>query len=192
MSDFDRDKWNAKYSDMSFAPTEPSTVLTGLVEYLPSRGRALDIAGGAGRNAIWLAQRGLNTTLADISVVGLKLARERAAATGVKIETLEIDLEQQPLPEGPFDLITSVCYLGRGLFPQFPRLLVEQGILIAIQPTRKNLERHEKPPFDFLYEEGELRSLVTGLEILHYGESWSADDRHDAVLVARKPALPVV
>lgn len=192
MSDFDRDKWNAKYSDSSFAPTEPSAVLTGLVEYLPSRGRAIDIAGGAGRNAIWLAKHGLDTTLADISAVGLKLARERAAAARVKIDRLEIDLEKQQLPAGPFDVISSVCYLGRDLFPQFPQLLTDQGILIVVQPTKRNLERHEKPPFDFLYEEGELRSLVTGLEILHYHEGWSADDRHDAVLVARKPTLPVV
>src|SRR5215216_2618503 len=102
MSDFDRDKWNAKYADRSFAPTEPSAVLMGLVKYLPTRGRAIDIAGGAGRNAIWLAQRGLETTLADISAVGLKLAHDRAAAAGVKINTLEIDLEQQQLPAGPF------------------------------------------------------------------------------------------
>ena len=192
MSDFDRDKWNAKYSDSSFAPTEPSAVLTGLVEYLPLCGRAIDIAGGAGRNAIWLAQRGLETILVDISAVGLTLARDRAAAAGVEIYTMEIDLEQQHLPPDSFDVISSVCYLGRDLFPQFPELLVEQGILIVIQPTKKNLERHEKPPFDFLYDEGELRNLAVGLEILHYHEGWSADDRHDAVLVARKPPTPVV
>jgi len=192
MSNFDRDKWNAKYADISFAPTEPSAALAGLSEYLPSRGSALDIAGGAGRNAIWLAKRGLETTLADISAVGLKLARDRAAASGVEINTLEIDLEQQPLPVGPFHVISSVCYLGRDLFPQFPRLLVDQGVLVVIQPTKRNLERHKKPPFDFLYDEGELRNLVTGLEIIHYHEGWSVDDRHDAVLVARKPALSVV
>jgi tellurite methyltransferase len=192
MSDFDRDKWNAKYSDSSFAPTEPSAVLTGLVEYLPSRGRAIDIAGGAGRNAIWLAKRGLDTTLADISAVGLEVARERVAALGVKIKTLEIDLEQQPLPAGPFDVISCICYLGRHLFPQFPPLLASQGTLIVVQPTKRNLERNDKPPFDFLYDEGELRSLAGDLEIVHYYEGWSADDRHDAVLVARKPPSPVV
>lgn len=192
MSDFDRDKWNAKYSDSGFAPSEPSAVLTGLAEYLPPCGRALDIAGGGGRNAIWLAKRGLETTLADISAVGLKLARKRAAALGVKINTLEIDLEQQPLPAGPFAVISCVCYLGRDLFPRFPEILAERGILIVIQPTRKNLERHEKPPFDFLYKEAELRNLVAGLQILRYEEGWSADGRHDAVLVAQKVAAPVV
>jgi len=192
MSNFDREKWNAKYADASFAPTMPSAVLTGLDEYLPTRGRAIDIAGGGGRHAIWLAQRGLDTTLADISAVALKLARDRAATAGVQLNTLEIDLEEQPLPRGRFDLISSVCYLGRHLFPQFPAALADHGILIVIQPTQRNLQRHEKPPPDFLYNEGELRNLAVGLEILHYHEGWSADDRHDAVLVARKPPSPVV
>lgn len=192
MSDFDRDKWNAKYADSSFAPSEPSAVLVGLAEYLPTRGQAIDIAGGGGRNAIWLARRGLDVTLADISTVGLKLARERAVAAGVNIETLEIDLEVQPLPAGPFDVISCVCYLGRHLFPQFPGLLASRGTLVVVQPTKRNLERSDKPPFDFLYDEGELRSLADGLEIVHYHEGWSADDRHDAVLVARKTATSVV
>src|SRR5690349_3730597 len=112
----DREKWDAKYAAADSAPREPSAVLLTLDAYLPTRGRALDIAGGAGRNAIWLAQRGLDVTIADVSPVGLALARQRAAAEHVTIETIEIDLEQSHLPQGPFDLILSVCYLWRPLF----------------------------------------------------------------------------
>ena len=57
MSDFDRQKWNAKYQAEP-APREPSQGLVALDRFLPRNGRALDIAGGAARHGIWLAQRG--------------------------------------------------------------------------------------------------------------------------------------
>ncbi len=50
-----------------------------------------------------------------------------------------------------------------------------------------NLERHAKPPAEFLVEENELRTLATGLDVVHYGESWRSDGRHEALLVARRP-----
>jgi tellurite methyltransferase len=192
MSVADREKWNKKYSGSETAPSQPSAVLIQIATYLPTRGRALDIAGGAGRNAIWLARRGLDVTLADISSVGIALARQRAATAHVKIQTLELDLEQQPLPSGPFDLVVSNCYLCRHLFPHFSDVLTDGGSLVVIQPTRKSLEKNEKPPLDYLFEEGELRTLARGLEIVHYEEGWSVDGRHDAVLVAKKRAASVV
>src|SRR4051812_22496005 len=149
----DREKWNAKYSLADTAPSQPSAVLLTLANYLPRRGRALDIAGGAGRNALWLAQRGLDVTIADISPVGLQTARQRAAEQGLTLNTLEIDLEQQPLDLPPFDLILSVGYLWRPFFAEFPRLLSPGGILAVIQPTKRNLERNDKPPAPYLLEE---------------------------------------
>ncbi len=186
----DRQKWDAKYAADAAAWREPSAVLLGLAEFLPSQGRALDVAGGAGRNALWLAQRGLNVTVADVSPVGLALAQQRAAAAGLTIETIQIDLEREPLPPGPFDLIFSICYLWRPLFAAFPASLAPGGILAVIQPTKKNLERNGKPPAAYLLDEGELRKLVHGLEIIHYTEDWSADGRHDAVLIAKKQRSP--
>jgi SAM-dependent methyltransferase len=158
----------------------------GLDRYLPRRGRALDVAGGAGRHGIWLAQRGLDVTIADISARGLALAREEAAAAGVRITTLETDLELAPFPTGPWDLIVSICYLLRPLFAAYPSALAPGGILAVVQPTKKNLERHDKPPADFLLDDGELPRLVGGLEVLHYEEGWLADGRHDAVIVAKR------
>jgi SAM-dependent methyltransferase len=187
MSNFDRNKWNAKYQTEP-APREPSHGLVALQQFLPKQGRALDIACGAARHGIWLAQRGLDVTVADISSVALKLAQERAAERGVSITPLEIDLEQQPFPAGPWDLIVSVCYLQRAIYASYPAALAPGGTLFVIQPTKRNLERHAKPPLDFLLDEGELPTLVSGLEIVHYAEGWSADDRHDAVIVARRPA----
>ena len=183
---FDRQKWDTKYSAAEDVPREPSAVLRSLGALLPNSGRALDVAGGAGRNAIWLAQRGLDVTIADVSPRGLALAEERALEAGVMITTLCTDLEDAPFPAGPWDLILSVCYLWRPLFAVYPQVLSPGGLLVIIQPTKQNLERHPKPPAGFLLSDGELPSLVSGLEIVHYQERWQADGRHDAVVVARQ------
>jgi SAM-dependent methyltransferase len=186
MSQFDREKWNAKYAAGLPMPREPAGVLVGLDRYLPRSGRALDVAGGAGRHGIWLAQRGLDVTIADISPLGLARAREDAAAVGVHIATLETDLELDPFPSGPWDLIASVCYLMRPLYAVYPRVLAPGGILAIVQPTKTNLQRHDKPPADFLLDDGELPQLVAGLDVVHYEEGWLIDGRHDAVVVARR------
>jgi len=182
----DRQKWDAKYADAAAAPRDPSAVLVSLADYLPTQGRALDIAGGAGRNALWLTKRGLDVTIADISPIGLAVARQRSSEQGLVLHTIEIDLEQQPLELPSFDLILSVCYLWRPLFAEFPRLLNPGGILVIIQPTQRNLERNDKPPAPYLLEEGELPRLAASLETIHFEQGWLADGRYDAVLIAKK------
>ena len=191
MSAADRTKWNAKYTSGDGLPQQPSQVLANLDAYLPKRGSALDAGGGSGRNAVWLAQRGLDVTIWDISSVGLALARARAQAAGVSLTTVEVDLEDiDQLPSAKFDLIVSICYLNRPFLARAANWLTASGTLIVIQPTKKNLERHEKPPADFLLHKGELPGLVPGLDVLYFNEAWSADDRHDAVLVARAKKEP--
>jgi SAM-dependent methyltransferase len=193
MSNDDRQKWNAKYSDPEFAPRNPSPVLVSLASYLPVTGKALDIAGGGGRHAIWLAQRGFDVTLADISPIGLQLARERGSAEGVELQTLEVDLAEQGLPPGPWDAITSVCYLWKPTPALIAPLLKPGGVFLMIQPTMENLSRHEKPPRDFLLMPGELGAAferedcaLVGLELVEYSEGWREDELHDAVLVVRR------
>jgi SAM-dependent methyltransferase len=188
MSDEDRRKWEQRYVDPDAPPREPSSLLTSLADLLPTTGKALDVAGGAGRHAIWLAQRSLNATLADISPSALAIAQQRAERAGVSIATACLDFDEHPLPPGPWDLIVSFHFLERQLFPQFPRVLAPGGMLVFVQPTMRNLERHAKPPAPFLLENDELPSLVVDLEILRYEEGWLAEGRHDAQLIARRPS----
>jgi tellurite methyltransferase len=186
MPEQDRQKWNARYADKAAAPGEPSRLVTALAPWLPRSGTALDVAGGVGRHAIWLAQRGLAVTLADIAGTGLNLAQERASTAGASITTRETDLETEPFPAGPWDLIFSFHYLWRPLFAVYPQTLAKGGLLVVIQPTIRNLERHAKPPPQYLLEDGELPTLATGLEILRYEEGWLEEGRHEAILIARR------
>ncbi len=186
MSQFDREKWDRRYRDGQHAGAEPSALLTALDPWLPSSGRGLDVAGGAGRHALWLAGRGLNTTLLDISTVALDLATTRAQDTGLAINTQAIDLESDPFPAGPWDVIVGFHFLQRNLFDHFKASLANDGLLIYAQPTMRNLERHSRPPADFLLEAHELVNLVKPLKIELYREGWLEEGRHEALVVARK------
>jgi 2-polyprenyl-3-methyl-5-hydroxy-6-metoxy-1,4-benzoquinol methylase len=186
MSDSEKERWDHKYRGGAGA-TEPSAYLLSLDALLPKRGRALDLAGGRGRHAIWLAARGLDVTLADISEVGLSQARAAAQDAGVSIVTVAIDLERSPPPGGPWDLIVCVHYLHKPLFGFFTDLLAPGGLLVFCQPTLRNLERHARPGRPYLLVEGELPTLVQGLEVLQYEEGWLEEGRHEARLVARSP-----
>src|SRR4051812_10575216 len=74
MSLDDQVRWDEAYRERRVGSQEPSPFLVAMEGKLPGSGRALDIAGGAGANAVWLARRGLEVTVADISPVGLALA----------------------------------------------------------------------------------------------------------------------
>jgi 2-polyprenyl-3-methyl-5-hydroxy-6-metoxy-1,4-benzoquinol methylase len=181
-----RARWDARYRTGAGA-TDPSSFLLSLEHVLPRSGRALDIAAGRGRHAVWLAGRGLDVTAVDVSEVGLGLAREAAAAAGVRIRTLAADLEREPLPAGPWDLAVCFHYLHRPLLGRVPEALEPGGLFVFCQPTVRNLERHDRPGRRFLLEEGELPHLVSELEVLRYEEGWLEEGRHEARLFARRP-----
>jgi SAM-dependent methyltransferase len=182
MSDADRAKWDARWAARA-GPGLPSQVLLELADLLPRAGRALDLAGGAGRHAVWLARRGLEVTLIDISARALALAR----AAEPRLQVLALDLDTDTPPAGPWELVLVFHFLDRRLYAGLPGLLAPGGVLVVVHPTRVNLERHPSPGAPYLLEPGELPSLLPGLQILHGEEGWSREDRHEARLVARRP-----
>lgn len=159
----------------------------GLDGVLPRRGRAIDVGGGTGRHALWLARRGLEVTLADVSDVALGIAADAARREGLPLRTLQIDLEAAPLPSGPWDVVVCTYFLHRPLFDAFPAALAPGGWLVFAHATRTNLERNPRPGPTHLLEDGEIRTLVRGLEVVRCEEGWFEEGRHEARLVARRP-----
>jgi tellurite methyltransferase len=185
VSQEDRQRWNSRY-EQAPAPREPSPFLQSLADRLPRTGRALDLAGGPGQDACWLAKHGLDVTLVDVSDVALVQAQALARDTGVALTCLRQDLETEAPPPGPFDVIVCLNYLWRPLFTGLPRLLAPGGLFVFAQPTRSNLLRHAHPSARFLLEDGELPSLLMGLQPLSLTEGWTQDTRrHEARVLAR-------
>ena len=105
-----REDWNARYAGKELVWTaEPNRRFAAEVGSLPP-GRALDVACGEGRNAVWLAERGWTVTAVDFSDVALGKAAELAASRGVEVDWLVADvLEYVPEPRA-FDLV-AILYL---------------------------------------------------------------------------------
>ncbi|WP_233261968.1 class I SAM-dependent methyltransferase [Vitiosangium sp. GDMCC 1.1324] len=99
-----------------------------------------------------------------------------------------LDVEREPLPPGPFDVVLCLNYLWLPLFVAIPQVLAPGGLFVFAQPTRSNLQRNPHPSARFLLEDGELPRLLHGLEILSLTEGWTDEGRHEARLVATSRA----
>jgi len=126
----DADDWNERYStDELVWKAEPNRFLPPEVATL-TPGRALDLACGEGRNAVWLADQGWQTTGVDFAGAGLAKGRRLAAERGVSVEWIEADLTDWAAPRGAFDLVV-VFYLQ---LPEAERRTVMRTAAGALAP----------------------------------------------------------
>lgn len=101
----EREDWNHRYAGRELLWTAtPNRFLVSETDLLPP-GRALDLACGEGRNAVWLAERGWTVTGVDFSSVALEKAQRLASAGGQAVRWVPADLrEYRPEPEA-YDLV---------------------------------------------------------------------------------------
>ena len=186
MADADRIRWDARYAQRDRPIDGPASAVVDLEPHIPTEGAALDLAGGDGRHAIWLARRGLDVTLTDVSSVALQRAADLARREGLTVRTVALDLETDPIPAGPWTLALCTDYLQRDLWPRVAPTLASGGRILWVHPTRTNLERHPKPSARFLLAPGEAPTLIPpSLTILHSDEGWyGTPPRHLARIVA--------
>ncbi|MFY9907013.1 MAG: class I SAM-dependent methyltransferase [Terriglobales bacterium] len=196
-SDKERERWNRKYREGAACPearTAPDPFLVRafsefILPEFPRGGSALDLAGGAGRHAIWLATQGWQVTIIDISETGIELARQNAGPLASHIHFVVDDLTRfnatQTRFEASFEVVMGFFYLERQVFPGILRALRPGGLLIykTYIASRANFPNGPKNP-EHLLDSGELERLVTGLRILHYREIVS--ETAVAELVAKK------
>ena len=110
-SDPSRERWNRRWAgeERVHASTAPSRFVVAEVADLPP-GAALDLACGAGRNAVWLAEQRWRVTAVDFSGVALRMARSLEAERRVEVEWVEADVLAWTPPARAYDLV-CVLYL---------------------------------------------------------------------------------
>lgn len=102
--------WNRRYDEWKLVwSAGPNQFLAAEVADLPA-GRALDLACGEGRNALFLAEQGWRVTAVDFADVALAKARRIAARRDVSVDWVLADLLEYEPEEGAWDLVL-VCYL---------------------------------------------------------------------------------
>lgn len=182
--------WDERYASGKYSAGEPDKILVFLTENLPP-GKALDLACGTGRHAIFLAARGWQVTAVDNSRVGLDIARKSAAEKNLAIDFQFADLEKGEFEISPntYDLICNFYYLQTNLFPKMKTGLKAGGIIVAaIHIYGKGEEKGR-----FSLPEGALPEFFGDFEILHYREETLPIDsgagfhrRRTAEIVAQK------
>jgi SAM-dependent methyltransferase len=168
---------------------EPTRWLSDHEHLLPRRGDALDVASGRGRNALWLARRGLTTLAVDRDPRALEHLREEADRLQLPVRVVSLDLEREEslLPPDAFDVIVVVHYLHRPLFADLKRALRAGGVLVYETFTRQQAARGKPTNPAFLLETGELRELVQPLDVLVEREG-DFDGKMLASVIARRSA----
>ncbi len=192
-------RWDERYArGEELHRFEPSPLLVEAVTGV-APGRALDLACGAGRNALFLADRGWRVEAVDGSAVALGLLSEKVRERGLqtRVRALAADLESRPrdfeLAPAAYDLICDFYFLDRALLEDVRVAVRPGGLLVAsihladpVAPREGNV--------DFLVRPGELRETVRcwGWEILRYAEGPTREEGHrhpSAELVARRPQV---
>jgi tellurite methyltransferase len=183
--------WDKKYSERSHSSLEPDPLLLRAYDDFlagKSPGSALDVAGGVGRHAIWLAERGWQVRLLDISEIGVAQAKDNAArSTASSLIVTEVrDLNTaRDLGRKQYDLVLVFFFLQRELFPALTAALKPGGHLIYKTYTTEQ-QRFEGGPSHpmFLLQPNELLHAFPSLRVLHYHET--IQGKGVAELVARK------
>ncbi|MGB3543560.1 SAM-dependent methyltransferase [Rubrivirga sp.] len=174
------DFWDARYAEPDLAYGDaPNDFLASVAVRIP-RGRVLCLAEGQGRNAVFLAARGLEVVAVDRSEVGLERARAFAAERGVEIETEVADLENYDLGVEAWDGIVSIfahtsADVRRDLHRRVVAALRPGGVFVLEAYTPDQTERDTGGPsgpdaVDITMTADSLRDELAGLEVEHLEE----------------------
>ncbi len=176
--------WEEKYRSSERGEEDAPTILVVEVAKKLAAGTAVDLACGAGRNALYLAAQGWAVTAVDGSKTAIELLAMRAAERALQIHTKVADLTAPTFTMAPdaFDLVLIAYYLQRDLFAKAKAAVQPGGVIVAIahtpEPGEQWSEKRARP--------GELREFFHGWEVLWEYEGPSRDPAH------RRPVAEIV
>ncbi len=168
----DQTRWHDRFGKKGFAlGREPNPFLKKHTHLLP-KGKALDIASGEGRNAVFLAQHGFEVDAVDISEKGVRKAKKLAREKGVKMNTFLVDLDQYPIEKERYDLIANFYFLKRRLIPRIKKGLKKGGKVIfeTYLLEHRTLGTGGPKQAKYFLKPNELLRLFKDFRILFYRE----------------------
>jgi tellurite methyltransferase len=188
-----RERWNERRAAAGFEPF-PDSPARWLVDHgslLGGGGRALDVACGDGRNALYLAHLGFEVDAVDVSDVAIDALRAAAPERAPAVHPRLLDLEREPLPEAEYDVVVNFNYLQRDLFGALERALRPGGWLLFETLGRAHIDELGKrinPAY--VLADNELLHAFPGLRVRRYREGVvqrPCGSRGVASLVAQRP-----
>lgn len=166
---------------------QPAFVVAAYAHSLPA-GPVLDLAGGTGRNAFFLAGRGHPVILLEKSRVALEFVRCEANRRRLDVWALEAELEfpRPHLPPGPFAGIINSYFLHRPLLNHFHERLLPGGLVLLEGHTTQEAARRGSQAAHY-WQPGELLHPPPGLRLRAWAEGWM-EGYHRTWAVWGKPA----
>lgn len=189
--------WDERFATGLYpSEPDPSPVLERYVETFPE-GRALDVATGTGRNAVFLAEEGYPVDGLDQSREGLRIARENAVDRDVdhRTEWIQADMPSYAFPTEAYVVVTVSFYRVVDRWPDVVDAL-EPGGALFVQHHLRSSDPYEVGPDGerYRYAANELLHAALRLTVLHYSETTEerADGRRSQIaqVVARKSHGP--
>ena len=157
------DEWNARYRSREQLASSPAPLLVRAAEGL-APGRALDLACGAGRNALWLAARGWEVVAIDGASEAIRIVHEQDTSIDARVMDLEAGAAL-PFEDESFDLVAILYYLHRPLFAEARRVVRRGGIVVSAAKMRGT----------YRIAPGELARTFEDFEVVHASEGEIAE-----------------
>ncbi len=150
-SDNDKARWDKLYSKHQgyVFGKEPVQYLVDQLPKLP-KGRALDLAMGEGRNAVYMAKKGFNVEGVDISEVAIRKAKRLAQENGVRIRTIAKNINKYQIEEDSYDVILDFYFLNRNMIEGMKKGLKKGGVIILENYTVEHLKYDKTQEKEYL------------------------------------------
>ena len=169
-----KERWDERYDrKMYIYGKEPTAFLKDKIDLL-EKGKALVLAMGEGRNAVYLAQHGFNVTGVDISAVAIEKCKQLAEDRRAVVKTVVADLTDYDMGHEQYNLITNFYFYDKSLFPKVIRALKPGGMFILEQFSIDHLKQGVKfgPKTDkYLVKPNEFLELFKSTHILYYEDA---------------------
>ncbi len=164
----------------------PAKLLVDFIGLLP-KGKALDIAMGEGRNALYLASQGFDVEGVDKNEEAVKACLASAKACGLRLIVGTVDLEKYQIHPAHYDLIICFYYLQRNLISQIQLALKAGGMLVYETFLIDNHLQFGHPKHrEYCFEHNELLNFFRDFRVLFYHEGMIEGRTIAAQIVAQK------
>jgi SAM-dependent methyltransferase len=185
-----RTHWDLKYEQGLPSLEKPDPFFLSAFDQFvansfPNGVTALDLAGGIGRHALWLARRNWQVTVVDISEVAIRKLGQNAQRFDLPLNLLALDAREYAFEPASFDLVVMFYHLDRDICPKVLSTLKPGGFLICKSSVCWNSYEGMAPANIQPLAKGEILSLFPELPVLHHQER-PVRDRGVAEYVGRK------
>jgi len=174
---FDRrsSHWNLKYEQGLPSLEKPDPFFVSafnqfVADQFPNGGTALDLAGGVGRHALWLAKRNWRVTVVDISEVAIHKLDQKALQLDLRLNLFALDATKYQFEPGHFDLIVMFYHFDRDICPRILAALKPGGFLICKSSLSWDIYEGANLTSTKPLEKSEILSMFPELRTVYHQE----------------------